>query len=192
FASSQLGAGFGQNPFGRLALRRSTGRRASAGTVFGVGPEGKETAYQEIEPRAIVMPFFFNPKTLSPPEIDGNRILIAAFCDVYRFKDPNQLGHFDLRPIPNFAFDSTAFLSSAGLQLVNVGGSPAVTGVLSTPPQELAGAVELTGSGKVGFQLPDRDPNCRRNVFGLASQSLGTFAVGQTMPGLAKDSSVLP
>ena len=191
-ANTKLGAGFGQNPFGRLAIRRSTGRRASPGTVFGVGAEGKETAYQEIEPAVIVMPFFFSPASLSPPEIDGNRILIAAFCDVYRFKDPGQLGHFDLRPIPNFSLDRTVFFSSAGQQLVAVNNSPTVGGVLSTTLQELAGSFELMGSGKLGLALPDRTPNCRRNVFGLASQSLGTYAVGQTMPGLPKDARALP
>jgi hypothetical protein len=191
-ANTQLGSGFGQNPFGRLAIRRSTGRRAKAGTVFGVGPEGQETAYQQIEPAALVMPFFFNPTTLAPPELDGNRILITAFCDIYRFKDPNQLGHFDLRPVPNFAFQSTAIDSSTGMPILLLNHAPPVHGVLSTTLQDLAGAVELTGSGKVALALPDRDPNCRRNTFGLASQSLGTFAVGQTMPALANDSSVLP
>ena len=182
-ANTALGSGFGQNPFGRLAIDRTTGRRASGGTIIGDSATGgTNVAYQQIEPTALVLPFYFDPANLSPPEFDGNRLFLAAFCDVYS-APPGGL-FFSLRPAPGFAFDSVTFVAASGGLITAKSDVPAVGGVLSTTIQELAAPAVLTGGGKVVFELPATDSGCRRNVFGLASQSLGTFAVGQRLPGL--------
>jgi hypothetical protein len=63
-----------------------------------------------------------------------------------------------------------------------------VNGVAFTDVQSLAGATLLASSGKVVLGLAAPLP-ANANLLGLMSQSLGTFAVGQGMPGYFESES---
>lgn len=58
-----------------------------------------------------------------------------------------------------------------------------MNGVAFTTVQSLAGATPLTSSGKVLFGSDTATLPANANLLGLMSQSLGTFAVGQGLPG---------
>lgn len=160
-ANTALGSGFGQNPFGRLAVTGS-GARAAAGSVV----DGSAVSYESFEPGILTIPVYFNPQTLESPEIDGNRIFLASFSDVYG--TPFSVAASSQNLTANF-FDA----SGAGVATSAV----TVNGLLLSDLQALAGAT-LNSSGKVFFS----GASDTANLFGLFSQSLGTFASGQLMP----------
>lgn len=163
-ANLQLSSGFGQNPFARFAVDGS-GSRASSGTMV----DGANVAYERFDPGILTIPVYFNPADLAPPENDGNRVLLAAFADDYD-------GAFGISPVSTNA--SVTFLNNAGERIVD-GNRVSVNGVLLSSLQDVAGGADIDGaSGKVFFEI---DAN-GGSVFGLFSQSIGTFAAGQRMP----------
>jgi len=163
-ANLNLGSGFGQNPFGRTAIGPG-GSRPPAGTRV----DGATVAYERFTPDVLVIPVYFNPQTLEPPALDGNRVLLATFRDDYGVP----FG------ISGRTDDSMAvFFDSSGRRLTT---RPAlVSGVLLSDLQTLAGGVPLQSSGKVFFDVDAGDGN----YLGLYSQSLGTFAAGQRLPAV--------
>lgn len=177
-ANLDLGAAFGQNPLARLAVDAS-GARASAGSLV----DGVSVQFQRFAPDVLTVPFYFNPTTLSDPAKDGNRILLAAFTDTY-----SNTGFRIAPTTPGFSFDYV-MEDSSGTTLVNtfsdVGRTDpiAVDGVLFTNLQTLAGSVPLTTQGKVAFVASTSPIPSTVNVFGLVSQAVGPFAVGQILPG---------
>lgn len=171
-ANVPLESGFGENPIGRLAVR-SGGSRASAGDVV----TGTGVAYQRLAPDVLMVPVFFNPQQLAPPDQDGNRIVLVGFDD--RYGDRFELEAHAPR-IDATLFDATgALLGSSSVD---------VDGVTLTNLQALVPASNLTSSGKVFF---DVDAG-QGNVFGLFSQSLGPFGAGQRMPAVDVDTSRFP
>src|SRR5262245_26072532 len=162
-ANTQLGSGFGENPFSRLAVT-STGAHAAAGSAV----DGTTVSYERVAPGILVLPVYFNPQTLEPPERDGNRVILTTFDDQYGTPF-NVVGRSD---------SATAhFFDGSGVPIATT--PVTVDGVLLSNLQALAGGADvLTGSGKVFF---DVDPG-NGNYFGLFSQSLGTFASGQRLP----------
>lgn len=160
-ANTALGSGFGGNPFGRLAVT-SSGSRAAPGTTV----DGSSVRYESFDPGILTVPVYFNPQTLAPPAIDGNRIFLASFNDVYG-------GGFSLAPA---AQNLTAtYFDGSGVVIAETG--VAVNGLLLSDLEAIAGTT-LSSSGKVFFS----GASGSANLFGLFSQSLGTFASGQLMP----------
>jgi hypothetical protein len=139
-----------------------SGDRAAAGSAV----DGSGVRYEEFEPGILTVPVYFNPQTLEPPEIDGNRVFLASFSDGYG---------------PPFTVSAAAqnltatYFDTAGAQVATNG--VAVNGLLLSDLEALAG-VTLNSSGKVFFS----GASDSANLFGLFSQSLGTFASGQLMP----------
>ncbi len=168
-ADLSTGSAFGQNPLARIAVT-ADGRRAAPGSIV----DGTTVRYQRIAPDVLAIPFYFNPSTAG----FSNRALLGAFEDRYAA---------DIFSIGPASVDlGYGLIDAAGVDVAT--GSLTVTGVLFTDVQTLADATPLTSSGKVVFgataPLPDN-----ANLLGLMSQSLGTFAVGQGLPGyFAKDS----
>jgi hypothetical protein len=162
-ANTQLGSGFGENPFGRLAVTGS-GERAAAGATV----DGTAVSYERIAPSILVVPVYFNPQTLAPPDNDGNRVVLVTFDDQYG--TPFEVvGRSDS---PN-----ARFFDGSGFPIADT--AVAVDGVLLSNLQAIAGGLDvLTSSGKVFFDVDPGDGS----YFGLFSQSLGTFASGQRMP----------
>jgi hypothetical protein len=162
-ANTQLGSGFGENPFARFAVT-SSGDRAEPGTTV----DGSAVSYERIAPEILVLPVYFNPQTLEPPERDGNRVVLATFEDQYGTP-------FEVSGRSDSA--SARFFDASGVPIATT--TVTVNGVLLSNLQEIAGGANvLNGSGKVFF---DVDPGSG-NYFGLFSQSLGTFASGQRLP----------
>ena len=118
------------------------------------------------------IPFYFNPAggTLT------NRAFVAAFEDRYAASG------FSIGPVSvNLG---AALLDATGNNFAN--GNLPVSGVAFTDLQTFAGGTPFTSSGKVLLGLNDPLP-ANANLLGLMSQSLGTFAVGQGMPGYFGD-----
>jgi hypothetical protein len=65
-------------PLGRVAVSAS-GEHAKAGEVV----DGSVVRYQRFAPATPLLPRYFSPQAFSPAEIDGNRIVLAAFRDRY-------------------------------------------------------------------------------------------------------------
>jgi hypothetical protein len=165
-ANTQLGSGFGENPFARFAVTGSGARAEPGATV-----DGSAVSYERIAPETLVIPVYFNPQTLEPPDRDGNRVILATFDDQYGTPFA-VVGRSDAA--------SARFFDAAGVPIADMPVS--VNGVLLSNLQEIAGGPNvLSGSGKVFF---DVDPGSG-SYFGLFSQSLGTFASGQRMPEAA-------
>lgn len=160
-ANTALGSGFGGNPFGRLAVTGSGSRAAAGATV-----DGTSVRYESFDPGILTVPVYFNPQTLAPADIDGNRVFLASFNDVYG----------DSFSVSAASQDLTAtYFDGGGVQVAETG--VAVNGVLLSDLEAIAGAT-LDSSGKVFFSGASESAN----LFGLFSQSLGTFASGQLMP----------
>lgn len=162
-ANTQLGSGFGENPFARFAVTGS-GERAEPGVTV----DGTTVSYERIAPEILVVPVYFNPQTLEPPDRDGNRVVLATFDDEYGTP-------FAVSGRSDSA--SARFFDGSGVPIATT--AVPVNGVLLSSLQEIAGGANvLNGSGKVFF---DVNPGSG-NYFGLFSQSLGTFASGQRLP----------
>jgi hypothetical protein len=162
-ANTQLGSGFGENPFGRVAVTGSGARAAAGATV-----DGSTVSYERIAPEILVVPVYFNPQTLAPPDNDGNRVVLVTFDDQYG--TPFEvLGRSDSA--------NARFFDGSGFPVADT--TVTVDGVLLSNLQAIAGGAEvLNSSGKVFFDVDPGDGN----YFGLFSQSLGTFASGQRLP----------
>lgn len=164
-ANTKLGAGFGQNPFARIAEGPSG--RPAAGTPI----DGTNAFYELIAPSRLVVPSYFDLAQLAPASADGNRVLLASFEDDYTG------GGWDLVPVP--AVMDATFLDASGKSVAST--IMSVDGVRLDDLQSIAGTTTLEGSGKLLLTvLPQPIPT---NLFGLFSQTLGTFSIGQRMPG---------
>jgi hypothetical protein len=155
---------FGQNPLARVAVT-ADGKRAAPGSIV----DGTTVRYQRIAPDALVIPFYFNPSTAG----FANRAILGAFEDRY------SAASFSIGPATvelNFGL-----VDASGADVGS--GSLGVTGVAFTDVQSLAGTTPLTSSGKVLFSSETQPLPENANLLGLMSQSLGTFAVGQGLPG---------
>lgn len=164
-ANTTLAAAFGENAFGRLAVNGS-GQHASAGATV----NGSPVRYQRFAPEVLEVPVHFNPQTLAQASDDGNRIVLASFTDQYG-------AQFDVAPATDNA--PAVFFDASGFEVAT--GTAAINGVLLTDLQALAGATTLAKSGKVFIDVTPGSGN----VFGIFSQSLGTFASGQRMPAVS-------
>ena len=166
FANLQLSSGFGQNPFARSAVGAGSGAPAAPGTQV----DGVSVVYERFDPGILNIPVYFDPATLAPPANDGNRILIAAFADRYD-------GAFSIAPVSTQA--AVTFFDNAGVRIAE--NSISIDGVLFSDLQSASGGAAIEGSsGKVFFAENAQGGN----VFGLFSQSIGTFAAGQRMPAV--------
>jgi len=162
-ADLSTGSAFGQNPLARIAVT-ADGRRAAPGSIV----DGTTVRYQRIAPDVLAIPFYFNPTTAG----FSNRALLGAFEDRYAA---------DIFNIGPASVDlGYGLIDAAGADVAT--GSLTVTGVRFTDVQTLADATPLTSSGKVVFGATSPLPE-NANLLGLMSQSLGTFAVGQGLPG---------
>jgi hypothetical protein len=164
-ANTALGAAFGENPYGRLAVG-SNGARATAGAEV----DGSAVKYQRFTPTALMVPTYFNPQDLAPADQDGNRVVVAAFNDVYG-------AAFGITALSDDA--AALFCDADGFEAAV--GSAAVNGVLLSNLQEIAGSTVLSSSGKLFLDVDAGNGN----VLGIFAQSLGTFAAGQRMPAVA-------
>lgn len=167
-ANTELGAGFGQNPLARAAVNRR-GERPADGLIV----DGYDVRYQRFAPEALIVPSYFRPDTLSPTAKDGNRIILATFEDVYgqEFRIAAKALEFD------------AFFHDADGAEVATKHAVRVGGVHLDTLQNLAGDTPLQKSGKI--IIASRSPiGDDANLFGLVAQALGTFSVGQRMPGI--------
>ena len=166
-ANSALMSGFGQNPFGRRAVNGSGAMQAPGTPV-----DGASVFYERFAPDVLMVPAYFNPSQLGPPENDGNRVLLAAFMDNYA---PSGFG---VSAMSTSA--AASFFSNAGVRIAT--NSNDFTGVLLSNLQAVAGGANIDGqSGKVFLQVTPGNGN----IFGLYSQSIGTFAAAQRMPAVA-------
>jgi len=175
-----LGSGTGQNPFGRLALVAGGGvqPRAAAGAT----PDGIAVIYQNINPGqpapSLTLPVYFNPTTLAPPEQDGNRVFLASFTDQYAAPvGPSAEARFNIVPI-NRSASATFFNGSTGTAILTT--ATPVSGVRFDTLQNLAGGATLDTAGRLELNVPAQTTGFD-NFFGMASQSLGTFSVGQRL-----------
>lgn len=160
-ANTSLSSAFGENAFGRLAVNTGGSRAAPGSSV-----DGSAVRYQRFAPNVLLIPVYFAPASLGPVESDGNRVLLAAFTD--RYEDG-----FALAPA-TAALEAT-FFDAAGVRIAER--SLSASGVLLSDLQSVAGDALLPGSGKVFFAVDAPGAS----VFGVFSQSLGTFASGHRM-----------
>lgn len=183
-----LGAGFGQNPFGRLAVAQGAGTRPTTLVGNTTVVDGTAVAYQEITPPtsprpvtlseapSLTVPVYFNPQTLSPVANDGNRLYMVSFQDQYAAGvGPDGAARFNVTP-QNVLVTYCFFDQTGNLFFVD---SFALSGVVFNDLQSLAGVVPLIAPGRLEFLIT---PPGGTNIFGLFSQALGTFAVGQRLP----------
>ncbi len=165
-ANTALGAGFGDNPMGRLAVTGS-GQRATPGTSV----DGGSVRYQRFTPEVLLIPTYYNPADLDPPERDGNRVILAAFRDRYD-------SGFEL--LPHSVTTRATIMDRDGFVVSSR--SLTVDAVLLSDLQSVAGGRTLGSSGKVFFEADTGDGN----LFGIFSQSLAAFGAGARMPAVAR------
>lgn len=165
-ANLTLESGFGQNPFARLAVNGS-GTPQAPGTAV----DGSSVFYERFAPNVLMIPVYFDPATLAPPENDGNRVLLAAFNDSYSGSGYNPTS------LSNTA--SAVYFDSQGVRIVDT--TVDLNGVLLSDLQSIAGTSIGGSSGKVFFDVDAGNGN----VFGLFSQSIGTFAAAQRLPAVS-------
>jgi hypothetical protein len=155
--------------------------------------DGLTVAYQNVLPSSpcldplvpacgdssLTFPVYFNPNTLSPPEQDGNRLFFASFSDQYAAPvGPKGAARFNI--IPDTVETQATFYSASG-------GDPllattlTVSGVRFETLQGLAGGDPFTSSGRLDITYPFEGLDDSDNFFGMASQALGTFAIGQRL-----------
>lgn len=162
-ADLSTGSAFGQNPLARIAVT-ADGKRAAAGSVV----DGTTVRYQRIAPDVLAIPFYFDPSTAG----FTNRAILGAFEDRYATDS------FSIGPV---SVDlQVGLIDSTGADVAS--SSITVTGVRFADVQTLADATPLTSSGKVILGTTAPLPESA-NLLGLMSQSLGTFSVGQGLPG---------
>lgn len=168
-ANTNAGAGFGGNAVGRLAVD-GAGNRAAPGTPV----DGATVRYQRFAPPALAIPTYYDPRSLDPPEDDGNRVIVVTFEDSYE-------GRFD--PVDPSGSLSWALYDSSGRSVARSDQQASL--LLSTSLQDLAGNALLDSSGKVYFayDAPQESPG---NVFGMFLQSLQSFGAGERMPAVAR------
>lgn len=182
--NTTLGAGFGDNAFGRLALQGAPGAgpfpRAAAGTPV----DGQNVFYQGIQPipqtaPSLTLAAFFNPNTLAPPEDDGNRVLLAAFRNEYAAPvGPGNAPRFNLRSITNSS--TVTFYQSSNGQRFVTNRQTSITGVDLTSLQDLAGLTTFPSGGRLDVVVGNFN-SADESLFGAYSQSLGTFAGAQRL-----------
>ena len=180
-----LGAGTGGNPFGRLATNR-TGAALESRAAPGATVNGVNVAYQNILPSSpgggrssLTFPVYFNPNTLSPADQDGNRLFFASFADRYAAPvGPQGAARFNIVPDP-VETQATFYDASGGAPLLVT--TLTVSGVRFETLQGLAGDTAFTSSGRFEISYPLAGLADSDNFFGMASQSLGTFAIGQRL-----------
>lgn len=183
--NTALGSGTGGNPFGRMAVPIATLNSQVPRGAPGAVVDGVALFYQLILPTAradgkpsLTLPVYFNPATLAPPDQDGNRLFFASFVDQYAAPvGPNGEARFNIGPVlvPVTA-QASFFGATDGLLIATV--PVAVPGVRFDSLQGISNGVALTSSGRLEILFPGRS-GVYENFFGMASQSLGTFAVGQ-------------
>ncbi len=166
-ATLSSNSAFGQNPLARVAVD-AAGNRAPAGAIV----DGSTIRYQRIAPDLLQIPFYFNPASGQLT----NRAFLAAFEDRYGATGFS-IGGVSLEV-------GFGLIDATGNNFAN--GTIPVNGVTFTDLQTLAGSTLFTSSGKALLGLDDPLPE-NGNLLGLMSQSLGTFAVGQVMPGFFGD-----
>lgn len=180
----QLGAGFGDNAFGRLALQGPPGPGLAQRGAVGAAVDGASVSYQNFQPltgvdAGLTLPVYFNPNTLAPADQDGNRVLLAAFNDAYGAPvGPGSSPRFNLAAITNGALVN--FYNSGNGQKVVTNRPAPVTGVEFESLQSLSGNASFTSSGRLDFTLGAFN-NANESFFGTSSQSLGTFAGAQRL-----------
>jgi hypothetical protein len=165
-ADLSTGGAFGSNPIGRIAVT-ADGSRAAAGSTV----DGTTIRYQRIAPIALVGPFYFNPNGGVPV---ATSVVLAAFQDHYGASG------FD---ILQASVELDYAMADASGKIVLETSDTTFAGVTLTSIQSLAGDTPLNSSGKVVFRSSTVSLPTNANLFGLVSQSLGTFGVGQVMPG---------
>ncbi len=165
-ANTNLGSGFGQNPFARLAVNGS-GTPQAPGTAV----DGSSVFYERFAPDVLTIPVYFNPADLGPPEDDGNRVLMAAFMDGYAASG------FTISAMSTST--AASFFSNGGVRIAT--NTVEFTGGLFSNLQEVAGTNIDGQSGKVFFDVDAGNGN----IFGAFSQSISTFAAAQRMPAVA-------
>ncbi len=187
-----LGAGTGGNPFGRLALNR-TGADLETRGEPGATVDGLTVVYQNALPASpcldplvpacgrssLTFPVYFDPNTLSPADQDGNRLFFASFSDQYAAPvGPKGALRFNIIPDP-VETQATFYNASGGAPLLTT--VLTVSGVRFETLQGLAGETPFTSSGRLEITYPFAGLSNSDNFFGMASQSLGTFAIGQRL-----------
>jgi len=146
-------------------MNSSSRTHAGPGTTV----DGASVQYQGLRPDVLMIPSYLDPNTLAPATNDGNRVLLASFGDSYE-------GGFTIYATPRDV--RASFVDRDGKLLTNQ--TRHVGGVLLTDLQTLAGSTPVGGaSGKVFLDVSTGFGNW----LGLFSQSLGTFAAGQRLPG---------
>ncbi|MBM4265035.1 MAG: hypothetical protein FJ144_00245 [Deltaproteobacteria bacterium] len=159
-----LGAAFGDSPMGRRAVGAG-GNLAVPGTVV----DGAATRYQRFTPDVLLVPAYYDPETLDPPEKDGNRVILAAFVD--RYGSRFDLGPNTVQTRATLAATEGNVVSSRDL---------VIDGVLLSDLQSIAGGTALVSSGKAFFETGA----AVGSVFGIFSQSLAAFGAGARMPAV--------
>lgn len=180
-----LGAGTGGNPFGRLALSQ-TGADLERRAAPGAAVNGVNVRYQNIAPStpgggrpSLTFPVYFNPNTLSPPGVDGNRLFFASFSDQYfALLGPGGAPRFNIVP-DSVDTLATFYASSGGTPLVTT--TLTVSGVKLETLQGVSGNFQFPSGGRLEISYPLPGLTSDDNFFGMASQSLGTFAIGQRL-----------
>ena len=174
-ANTALQAGFGGNSMGRRGVL-ANGAFAPPGAEV----DGNRVRYQRLAPRVLMVPTYYNPTTLDPPEDDGNRVILVSFVDDYRPQFDEQQGYRpQFRLLPHSVSSRVSLVDASGAVLVSR--EYEISAIELTNLQELAGDRTLDSSGKVFVDVPRL---AFGNLFGIFSQSLAAFGAGARMPAL--------
>ena len=158
-ANLNLSAAYGDNGFGRLAMRGSV--HANSGEVV----DCSRVKYEQVRPSAYMFNHF-NPSTLGPVEDDGNRVVLGMFLD-------KCLPSFELSPAKLYV--GVLMLDRNGNRVVEYGadfGPFLYNGNL----QDLADGEVLDSAGSVYLTVGGDNVI---SVICQTSQSLGPFGAGQ-------------
>lgn len=165
-ANLDLKTAFGESPMARRAVDANFAQAGPGSRV-----DGTRVFYERFTPSILMVPAFYNPANLASPDIDGNRLVLAAFADEYEDGMPFRIAPVD----PPLEVEAVVCTRNAGEVATT---TFTINGIASRHLQDLAPASAITSSGNV-FLSADV---AGANLFGLYSQSGGTFATGQRLP----------
>jgi hypothetical protein len=134
--------------------------------------QGGVVKYETLQPGTLMIPVFYDPQQLDDPGVDGNRIVLVSFVDVYgedgTFRVAAPETPVTLRP--TFCVSKFGRLEPATFD---------VSGVNFTTLQDLASPEKVKRAGSLFLEEMGGED---ANLFGVFSQAKANFAAGQRLP----------
>lgn len=148
----------------RAAVRSADGASADVGERV----DGRNIFFEPLRPATADLSVYYDPSTLEPAELGGNRVILVSFDDLPANPLAAAAGEVTWR------FDGTRSDGSPTSE-----GAHSSSGVDATDLEALVGSEVLGSAGSLHLWV---DPDSQSNRFAYFVESLDTFATGYSLP----------